>query len=231
MVVMEELLERELQLGANGWLITLEKGWRWLQEIVRDMSLRLQAELEVEEGAIPLAGWLKDKSEDMLEIIWELEEGPDPRLDVCINWRRADGIMSVCKTLFNGGCDLCALLEDRLEGDIDGEEAHVATENERIWLQKIVRDMSLRLQMEPKVEGGAISLAGWLKEKSEDMLGIIWELEEGPDPRVDVCIDWRRANGIMSVCKTLFNEGRDLYALLEDRLEGVIDREDADMPI
>ncbi|GBG63615.1 hypothetical protein CBR_g38926 [Chara braunii] len=184
------------------------------------MSLCLQAEPGVEGGAISLAGWLKDKSEDMLEIIWELEEWPDPRLEVCIDWRRADGIMFVCKTLFNEGRDLCAILEDRLEGDIDGEEAHVAT-------KEIVQDMSLWLQAEPEVEGGAISLAGWLKDKSEDMLEIIWELEEGPDPRLDVCIDWRRANGIMSVCKTLFNEGRDLCALLEDRMEGDIDGEEA----
>ncbi|GBG60434.1 hypothetical protein CBR_g5610 [Chara braunii] len=91
------------------------------------MSLRLEP--EVERGAISLAGWLKDKSEDMLELIWELEDGPDPRLDVCIDWRRADGIMSICKTLFKEGRDLCALLEDRLEGDIDGEEAHVASEH------------------------------------------------------------------------------------------------------
>ncbi|GBG67604.1 hypothetical protein CBR_g734 [Chara braunii] len=66
-----------------------------------------------------------------------------------------------------------------------------------------------------------------MKDKSEDMLAIVWELEEGPDPRLDVYIDWRRADGIMSVCKTLFNEGRDLYALQEDWLEGIIDREDA----
>ncbi|GBG82569.1 hypothetical protein CBR_g34945 [Chara braunii] len=128
MATMEEISERELHLGANEWLVTLEKGRRWLHEIVGDMSLGLQMEPEVEGGAISLAGWMKDKSEDMMEIIWELEEGPDPRLDICIDWRRADGIMAVCKTLFNEGRDLYDLLEDRLESVIDREEAHVAME-------------------------------------------------------------------------------------------------------
>ncbi|GBG46258.1 hypothetical protein CBR_g79664 [Chara braunii] len=128
MTTTEENLVRELHIGAIEWLITLENGCRWLREIVRDMSLRLQMEPEVEGGAISLAGWMKDKSEDMLAIIWELEEGPDPWLDVSIDWRRADGIMSICKTLFNWGRDLYALLEHRLEGVIDREDTHVATE-------------------------------------------------------------------------------------------------------
>ncbi|GBG82039.1 hypothetical protein CBR_g34221 [Chara braunii] len=62
------------------------------------------------------------------------------------------------------------------------------TEKEECW-KEIVREMSLRLQMEPEVEGGAIALAGWMKDKSEDMLAIIWELEEGADPWLDVRID------------------------------------------
>ncbi|GBG78721.1 hypothetical protein CBR_g27946 [Chara braunii] len=84
--------------------------------------------------------------------------------------------------------------------------------------------------MEPLVEGGgggALTLAGWMKDTSEDMLAIIWELEEGPDPRLDVCIDRRKADGVLSDCYTLFQEGRDLSDRLTARLVDILDREDA----
>ncbi|GBG90261.1 hypothetical protein CBR_g50439 [Chara braunii] len=112
----------ELQIEANEWLTTLEEGRRCLQVIVRDMSLRLRIEPEVDGGATALSEWIKEKSEDMLEIIWVQEEGPDPRLDVCIDWRRADGIMSVCKTLFEESRYLYDRLHERLAGIIDRED-------------------------------------------------------------------------------------------------------------
>ncbi|GBG70962.1 hypothetical protein CBR_g8262 [Chara braunii] len=61
-------------------------------------------------------------TDDMLNIIWMLEEGPDPQLEACIDWRKADGMMSACYALFTEGRNLCYMLEERLEGDNDMED-------------------------------------------------------------------------------------------------------------
>ncbi|GBG82845.1 hypothetical protein CBR_g36374 [Chara braunii] len=117
----------ELQRGGDEWLITLEKGCGQLQEIVEELSLLLKEESEIEGGAISLADWLNDTADDMLNIIWELEEMPHPQLEARINWTRADSMLATCKALFTEGRNLCNLLEERLEGEKEWKEAQAAT--------------------------------------------------------------------------------------------------------
>ncbi|GBG76881.1 hypothetical protein CBR_g23096 [Chara braunii] len=112
----------ELQRGADAWMMILEMGYRRLQVTVGELSLQSNEEPEVERRVISLADWLKDMTDDMLEIIWELEEGPDPQLEACIDWRRVDGMMSYCYALFDEGCNLRDMLEERLEGDNDKDD-------------------------------------------------------------------------------------------------------------
>ncbi|GBG87154.1 hypothetical protein CBR_g44612 [Chara braunii] len=90
----------------------------------------------------------------------------------------------------------------------------------------MVGKLSLRSHEEPEDVGGAISQAGCVKNMADDMLDIIWELEEGPDPQLESCIDWTRAHGMMSTCYTLFIEGSNLRYKLEERLIGDDDKED-----
>ncbi|GBG65476.1 hypothetical protein CBR_g51071 [Chara braunii] len=61
---------------------------------------------------------------------------------------------------------------------------------------------------------------------ADDILNIIWELEEWPDPQLESCIDWTRAHGMMSTSYALFAEGRNLRYKLEERLMGDDDKED-----
>ncbi|GBG80193.1 hypothetical protein CBR_g30559 [Chara braunii] len=108
----------ELQCGAEEWLTTLEKGCRRLQELVEALSVRSNEEPGIDGGAILLAGWLNDTAEDILDVMWELEEGPDPQLDAYIDWRWADDVMNTCKAFFVKGRDLRILLEARLASDV-----------------------------------------------------------------------------------------------------------------
>ncbi|GBG88092.1 hypothetical protein CBR_g46581 [Chara braunii] len=119
---LEMELGGELQRGAGDWLMTLEKGCRRLQVMVGELSLRSHEEPEDVGGAISLAGWVKNMADDMLDIIWELEEGPDPQLESCIDWTRARGMMSTCYALFAEGRNLHYKLEERLMGDGDMED-------------------------------------------------------------------------------------------------------------
>ncbi|GBG84504.1 hypothetical protein CBR_g38786 [Chara braunii] len=114
----------ELQRRTDDWLVTLEQGCRRLQVMVGELSSWSNEELEDEGGAISLAVWLKNMADDMLDIIWGLEEGPDPQLEACIDWKRAEAMMSTCYALFAEGRNLHYKLEDRLKGedDLDGED-------------------------------------------------------------------------------------------------------------
>ncbi|GBG84154.1 hypothetical protein CBR_g38128 [Chara braunii] len=107
----------ELQRRAENWLTSLEEGCRRLQVMVGELSLRSHEEPQDAGGASCLAGWAKNMGEDMLDIIWELEEGLDPLLESCNDWTAADGMMSICYALFAEGRDLRQKLEDRLVGD------------------------------------------------------------------------------------------------------------------
>ncbi|GBG89563.1 hypothetical protein CBR_g49352 [Chara braunii] len=84
----------------------------------------------------------------------------------------------------------------------------------------MLAELSLRSHEEPQDARGVSCLAGWAKNMGEDMLDIIWELEEGLDPLLESCTDWTTAHGMMSICYALFAEGRDLRQKLEDRLVG-----------
>ncbi|GBG63870.1 hypothetical protein CBR_g39651 [Chara braunii] len=114
----------ELQRQADDWLVTLEQGCRRLQMMVGELSLQSIEEPEDEGGAISMAVWLKNMADDMLDIIWWLEEGPDPQLEACIDWRRAEAMMSTCYDLFAEGRNLRYKLEDRLKGkdNLEGED-------------------------------------------------------------------------------------------------------------
>ncbi|GBG69624.1 hypothetical protein CBR_g4454 [Chara braunii] len=113
-----------LQQRADDWLATLEQGCRQLQVMVGELSLRSNEEPEDEGGAISLAVWLKNMADDMLDIIWGLEEEADPQLEACIDWKRAESMMSTCYALFAEGRNLRYKLEDRLKGedDLEGED-------------------------------------------------------------------------------------------------------------
>ncbi|GBG62637.1 hypothetical protein CBR_g31272 [Chara braunii] len=116
--------EAELQRGADDWLSTLETGGRWLQAVVRFLSYQLQKGLVNEQGAIMLVDWLEARIQDMLDILWEVEEGPAPQFYAYMDWRGVGARMGVCQALFREGRDLRYQLEDRLAMDdkgVDGE--------------------------------------------------------------------------------------------------------------
>ncbi|GBG82000.1 hypothetical protein CBR_g34180 [Chara braunii] len=103
----------ELQHRAEEWLIILEEGCKQLWTIVGVLTMRQQEGEEIDGGAISMDQWLEDRTQEMLDIMWELEEGPDPRLDAYIDWRRADDRMGACKALFTMGRNLRNQLEIR----------------------------------------------------------------------------------------------------------------------
>ncbi|GBG70546.1 hypothetical protein CBR_g6672 [Chara braunii] len=75
--------------------------------------LRQQEGVEIDGGAILMDQWLEDRTLEMLDIMWELEEGSNPWLDSYIDKRLADDRMGACKTLFTLGHNLRNQLENR----------------------------------------------------------------------------------------------------------------------
>ncbi|GBG77831.1 hypothetical protein CBR_g25761 [Chara braunii] len=104
----------ELHRGAAAWLCTLERGQRRLQLIVGELYLQKQQGTEVDRGAISLLVWLAGRSQDMLAIIWELEEGPASQLDPIIDWSQADELLNVCYARSEEGVALRTELEDSI---------------------------------------------------------------------------------------------------------------------
>ncbi|GBG74262.1 hypothetical protein CBR_g18673 [Chara braunii] len=104
----------ELHRGAAAWLCTLERGWWRLQLIAGELSLQKQQGMEVDRGAISLPVWLAGSSQDVLAIIWELEEGPAAQLDPIIDWSQADELLNICYALFEEGVALRTELEDSI---------------------------------------------------------------------------------------------------------------------
>ncbi|GBG86629.1 hypothetical protein CBR_g41692 [Chara braunii] len=96
-----------------------------MQTIVGMLMQQQKEEVEINWGAITMDQWLENRTQEMLDILWELEEGPDPQLDVYINWRRVDDRMAACKTLFTLGRDLHNQWENRQRsgemGEMDGK--------------------------------------------------------------------------------------------------------------
>ncbi|GBG61445.1 hypothetical protein CBR_g21790 [Chara braunii] len=58
----------------------------------------------------------------MLDVIWELEEGPAPQLDDFIDWHQAGLLMHGCYDIFRKGQDRCATLEAGLWLRSDGSD-------------------------------------------------------------------------------------------------------------
>ncbi|GBG87606.1 hypothetical protein CBR_g45758 [Chara braunii] len=72
-------------ITSSGIMIaTLEEGCKQLQTMVGVLMLRQREGVEINGGAISMDQWLEDMTLEMLNIMWELEEGPDPRLDLYI---------------------------------------------------------------------------------------------------------------------------------------------------
>ncbi|GBG60990.1 hypothetical protein CBR_g18586 [Chara braunii] len=106
-------LEGELQYPAEEWITTLEEGCKQMQTIVGLLMQRQQEGGEIDGGAISMDQWLEDRIQELLDILWELEEGLYPQLDVYIDSRRADDRLAACRTLFTLGRDLRNQLEYR----------------------------------------------------------------------------------------------------------------------
>ncbi|GBG62358.1 hypothetical protein CBR_g30312 [Chara braunii] len=103
----------KLPQQAEEGITTLEEGYKQMQTIVGLLMQRQQEGGEIDGGAISMDQWLEDRIQELLDILWELEEGPDPRPDVYIDWRRADDRLAACRTLFTLGRDLRNQLEYR----------------------------------------------------------------------------------------------------------------------
>ncbi|GBG92164.1 hypothetical protein CBR_g54516 [Chara braunii] len=123
----------ELQQGADDWLITMERGCQQLQAVVGVLVGQMQKGSKVDVGEMKLDEWLEARGQDMLEILWELEEGPDPRFEAYLDWRRLDPSsyldwrrldpkMGVCQALFREGRDLRWRMEEWLEEEDIGVE-------------------------------------------------------------------------------------------------------------
>ncbi|GBG62322.1 hypothetical protein CBR_g29930 [Chara braunii] len=90
----------DLQRWADAWLAELEDGELQMQEILRVMSSPSNHPLQGQGGESLMVDWMEDKIQQMLEIIWAFEEGPDPGLDDFIDGERKRGIVSRCYDLF-----------------------------------------------------------------------------------------------------------------------------------
>ncbi|GBG61517.1 hypothetical protein CBR_g21859 [Chara braunii] len=106
-------LEGELRHLAEEWITALEEGCKQMQTTVGLLMQRQQDGGEIDGGAILMEQWLEDRIQELLDILWELEDGPDPRLEVYIDWRRADDRLAACRALFTLGRDLRNPLEYR----------------------------------------------------------------------------------------------------------------------
>ncbi|GBG85753.1 hypothetical protein CBR_g40482 [Chara braunii] len=101
----------ESQQGADKWLLTIQEGCARLRSIMDALFMRGGDWLEVEEGA---AADQENTMQSMLDIIWELEEGPAPQLDEFIDWRQAETLMQRCYDIFKEGRDLFEALVERV---------------------------------------------------------------------------------------------------------------------
>ncbi|GBG92791.1 hypothetical protein CBR_g57141 [Chara braunii] len=101
------------QHEADRWISFFEAGGQRLQVLVNVLSTTAKAWPEVNGGVASLEQWLEGMTQFTLEIIWEAEEGPDPRLDRLINWGQANILMEWCYALFEEAHDLRAVLEER----------------------------------------------------------------------------------------------------------------------
>ncbi|GBG82935.1 hypothetical protein CBR_g36462 [Chara braunii] len=108
--------DEDLRRGAVEWLQIIEEGGRRLQEVVDILLASQGGQLGTVGGTVSLAPWLEDKMQAMLDVIWELEEGPAPPIDEFVDWHRAGQLMHGCYDIFRIGQDRCATLEEGLLG-------------------------------------------------------------------------------------------------------------------
>ncbi|GBG59416.1 hypothetical protein CBR_g38442 [Chara braunii] len=112
--------DEDLQRGAVEWLQIIEEGGRRLQEVVDILLASQGGQLGTVGGTVSLAPWLEDKMKAMLDVIWELEEGPAPPLDEFVDWHRAGLLMHGCYDIFRIGQDRWATLKEGLLRCSDG---------------------------------------------------------------------------------------------------------------
>ncbi|GBG65234.1 hypothetical protein CBR_g50025 [Chara braunii] len=93
---MGEMAPRTESQGADEWLLTIQEGCDRLRSMVEALSVRGGDWLEAEGGAAALIPWQDDTMQSTVDAIWELEEGPAPRLDEFVDWRQAETLMQRC---------------------------------------------------------------------------------------------------------------------------------------
>ncbi|GBG75772.1 hypothetical protein CBR_g21016 [Chara braunii] len=86
----------------------------------------------------------------------------------------------------------------------------VVLQDGRRRLQEAVLRLSSAARDWSGVDWGATSLTGWLEEMLQRMLGVLGELEKGPDPRWEHLLDWQLVDELMCCCYELYEEGNDL---------------------
>ncbi|GBG68337.1 hypothetical protein CBR_g2881 [Chara braunii] len=104
---MEMNLTANLQQAAANWIYTVKEGKRRLREIVTLVSSTVRDWSEVIGGGTSRTAWLEDKRQRMMDVLWELEEGPNPQLDDLLDWQLADSLMGDCYGIYEEGSDLC----------------------------------------------------------------------------------------------------------------------------
>ncbi|GBG67244.1 hypothetical protein CBR_g88533 [Chara braunii] len=113
----------QLQSGAAEWLETIEEGGCRLQEVVAILCSSHGDQSGAVGGTITLAPWLKDMMQSMLEVIWELEEGPTPSIEEFVDWHQAGLLMHRCYDIFRNGRNRCAALEAGLSPATTNEDS------------------------------------------------------------------------------------------------------------
>ncbi|GBG69806.1 hypothetical protein CBR_g4635 [Chara braunii] len=109
-------LSSNLQYEVDQWISLLEAGRCRLQGLVDALSTTANTWPEVDGGAASgLEQWVEDMTQSIMEIIWEAEEGPDPRLDTFINWGHVDILMERYYELFDEAHVLRTTLEKRAQ--------------------------------------------------------------------------------------------------------------------
>ncbi|GBG82492.1 hypothetical protein CBR_g34868 [Chara braunii] len=104
---MKMTLTANLKQAATNWIYKLKEGQRRLREMVTLVSSTACDWSGVERGETSRTVWLEDKRQRMMNVLWELEEGPDPQLEDLLDWQLADSLMSDCYAIYEEGSDLC----------------------------------------------------------------------------------------------------------------------------
>ncbi|GBG70630.1 hypothetical protein CBR_g7932 [Chara braunii] len=96
-------LAGDLQHAAAHWISTLHDGRHRLLQMVAALSSPAPELMEVVGGATSLIRWVESTMELMLEVVWGLEQGPDPMLDLLLDHRQMDDLISQCYELLDEG--------------------------------------------------------------------------------------------------------------------------------